>query len=263
MYSEAPVLHQTGARRRVQWRRGRPHCQSRENGMARKNGSRKAAAKTTTTVKSTEAKFPYTTKPGSLRRLLKNIPGKPKPAKFDIDLLRSWDFKDANDHSMLRVLKAVRLLNDKNEPTEIYTQFMNLDGGPGVLGAELKRLYASMFTASHTPYNEPAEKLQNLFNIHSGGGDRALELQIQTFKALCESATFDGSTTRVANSAPLAPSVSGNPPAVAQSQGVGQAAININLHIHLPENKTRREYEDIIEDIGRYIFGRTSGARRD
>jgi hypothetical protein len=230
--------------------------------MARRNGAGKAAAKAATAVKSTEAKFPYTTKPGSLRRLLKNIPGKPKPAKFDVDLLRSWDFKDANDHSMLRVLKAVRLLNDKNEPTEIYTQFMSLDGGPGILGAELKRLYAPMFTASHTPYNEPAEKLQNLFNIHSGGGDRALELQIQTFKALCESATFDGSN-HGGSPVPLVPIDSGNPPASGRSLGGSQPAININLHIHLPENKTRRDYEDIIEDIGRYIFGRTTGARRD
>jgi hypothetical protein len=66
----------------------------------------------------TTPKFPYTTKPASLRRLLKDIPKKPKPPKFDMDLLRSWGFSDKNDHSMLRVLKAVNLLNDKNEPTE-------------------------------------------------------------------------------------------------------------------------------------------------
>src|SRR5713226_7154194 len=79
-------------------------------------------------------KFPYTTKPASLRRLLKEIPKKPKPQKFDMGLLRSWGFSDANDYSMLRVLKAVNLLNDKNEPTELYTRFMNLDEGAKILG---------------------------------------------------------------------------------------------------------------------------------
>lgn len=72
----------------------------------------------------TSPKFPYTTKPTSLRRLLKEIPKRPKPAKFDTDLLKSWGFTDANDYSMLRVLKTVNLLNEKNEPTELYSQWM-------------------------------------------------------------------------------------------------------------------------------------------
>ncbi len=214
----------------------------------------------------TTAKFPYTTKPASLRRLLKEMPGKPRPPKFDMNLLKSWGFNDANDHSMLRVLKAVNLTNDKNEPTELYSRFMSLDGGAKALGPEVKRVYEPLFQASHTPYSESNEKLQNLFNIHSGGGDRSLDQQIQTFKALCEYASFEIAV--------------GNKPAVGANLGVvgagsagvsgggasdinGGPIVNINLHIHLPENKSRRDYEDIIEDIGRYIFGRVTKDRRE
>ena len=143
----------------------------------------------------TQPKFPYTTKPGSLRRFLKEIPKKPRPPKFDMDLLRSWGFSDQNDYSILRVLKTVNLLNDKNEPTDLYGQFMRIDEGAAVLGPEIKRVYAPMFQASHMPYTESADKLQNLFNIHSGGGERALDQQIQTFKALCENASFDQATS--------------------------------------------------------------------
>jgi len=212
----------------------------------------------------TNPKFPYTTKPASLRRFLKDIPQKPKPSKFDMDMLRSWGFSDANDHSMLRVLKAVKLVNEKNEPTELYTQFMSLDHGAEVLGPEIRRVYAPLFQASHKPFSESNEKLQNLFNIHSGGGTRALDQQIQTFKALCENASFDSSFT--------AHKPSGKGVSAADTQGRTSAGdgdsgqrptININLHIHLPENKSRRDYEDIIEDIGRYIFGRNTGDRRD
>lgn len=210
----------------------------------------------------TQPKFPYTTKPASLRRLLKEIPKKPRPPKFDKSLLRSWGFTDANDYSMLRVLKAVNLLNDKNEPTELYGRFMSIDGGAVLLGPEIKRVYAPMFQASHTPYTESAEKLQNLFNIHSGGGERALDQQIQTFKALCENASFEQLTS--------ASGVTGVLVDRAASKGLPGAGgpstppvININLHIHLPENKTRRDYEDIIEDIGRHIFGRTTEDRSD
>lgn len=209
----------------------------------------------------TSPKFPYTTKPASLRRLLKEIPKKPKPPKFDMDLLKSWGFSDANDHSILRVLKAVNLLNDKNEPTELYTRFMSLDDGAKVLGPEIKRVYAPLFQASHTPYAESNEKLQNLFNIHSGGGDRALDQQIQTFKALSENASFDQVSTGAG-----AGGAAGARLDAGGSTGGGDSAkpiININLHIHLPENKSRRDYEDIIEDIGKYIFGKTTGDRRE
>lgn len=139
----------------------------------------------------TGPKFPYTTKPNSLRRLLQEIPKKPRPSKFDKTLLRSWGFTDTNDLTTLRVLKSVGLLNSSNEPTEVYSRFMNIDEGGKVLAPEIKRVYEPLFQASHTPYAESNEKLKNLFNIHSGGGESSLEQQAQTFKALCENASFD------------------------------------------------------------------------
>jgi hypothetical protein len=224
---------------------------------------KKAKAKAVEAVRSTEAKFPYTTKPASLRRLLKEIPKRPKPSKIDRAMLRSWGFSDSNDQTMIRVLKAVNLLNDRNEPSESYSQYMSLDGGAKVLEPEIRRVYAPLFQASHAPYEESNEKLKNLFNIHSGGGDRSLEYQIQTFKALCENTQFGSSVVATATGArnPTASLDQANN--LALTGGSGASNIHINLHIHLPENKTRREYEDIIEDIGRYIFGRESSAHRE
>jgi hypothetical protein len=232
--------------------------------MAAKKNSKAAGAKNGRAIAGTTPKFPYTTKPASLRRLLKEIPKKPKPTKFDMDLLRSWGFADANDYSMLRVLKPINLLNDKNEPTEIYSRFMNIDEGGKVLAPEIKRVYAPLFQASHTPYSETNEKLRNLFNIHSGGGDRSLDQQVQTFKALCENTSFDSMPTVVSTGAVGASAHLGAVEgALRGTEGGSNPTININLHIHLPENKSRRDYEDIIEDIGRYIFGRNTGERRE
>lgn len=229
-----------------------------------KTASKKSAPSKTLRVKAeTIPKFPYTNKPGSLRKFLKAIPGKPKPNKFDRSLLKSWGFGDSNDYSLLRVAKAVGLLNENNEPTDTYVAFMRMGDGAKALAPKIRNVYAPLFQASHAPYNESSESLKNLFNIHSGGGETTLGFQIQTFKALCDHADFSGiqsdyeastistggatnSTTQTANSAP----------------GSGPA-ININLHIHLPENKTSRDYEAIIQDIGRYIFGRQPGERNE
>jgi len=160
---------------------------------------------------------------------------------------------------MVRVLKAVGLLNEKNEPTDVYSQYMQLEGGAATLASPLRKVYQQLFSASHTPYTEPNEKLQNLFNIHSGGSERALEQQIQTFKALSENTKFDGVEPSITPTA-IIPTTAG---AAANAYAQGAPAININLHIHLPENKSRRDYEGMIEDIGRYIFGRSSGATSD
>ena len=138
---------------------------------------------------------------------------------------------------------------------------MSLQNGAAALAAPIRNLYAPLFESSHNPAAEPPETLKNLFNIHSGGGERTLEFQMTTFKALCESTSFEGSLVSV----PAAQQSSALAATGAPNSGggvvLGQlgAAVNINLHIHLPENKTRRDYEAMIEDIGRYIFGRSNG----
>jgi hypothetical protein len=220
------------------------------------------AAKKTMNQPHSEPLFPYTNKPASLRKFLQLIPQKPKPNKVDKTLLQSWGFRDTNDQSILRVLKAVGLLNQSNEPTVLYTNFMNLNGGAGALAQPIRELYSPLFGATHTPYKETSESLKNLFNIHSGGSTATLDLQIQTFKALTESTTFAVDVV-AAGASKLAAAVSpgGHPPQ--GSNGGNDVPVHINLHIHLPENKTRRDYEAIIEDIGRYIYGRKLEGSKD
>jgi hypothetical protein len=130
----------------------------------------------------TEPKFPYTTKPSSLRRLLQDIPKKPRPPKFDKSLLRAWGFTDANDYSMLRVLKSVGLLNANNEPTDLYSRYMHLEGGAVALAEPLRRIYEPLFHASHAPYKESNDRLQNLFNIHSVAGNARLNSKYKLSK---------------------------------------------------------------------------------
>jgi len=209
----------------------------------------------------TEPLFPYTNKPGSLRKFLQLVPQKPKPQKIEKTLMQSWGFKDTNDMSIIRVLRSIGLLNSTNEPTDLYTAFMNLNGGAAALAKPVRDIYAPLFTASHTPYKESAETLRNLFNIHSGGSPATLDFQVQTFKALAESTTFEGLAAVVAPSDTTAAATIAT---VDLSSGRQHGpSVHIDLHIHLPENKSRRDYEAIIEDIGRYIYGRQSEGSYD
>ena len=87
--------------------------------------------------------------------------------------------------------------------------------------------------------------------------------QMQTFKALMKAGVYVVATANLITSATLAGAASVATNSGGAGLAQGQPIVNINLHIHLPENKSRRDYETIIEDIGRYIFGRVNGDRRE
>lgn len=204
-------------------------------------------------AQTSEPKFPYTTEPKALRRLLSEIPKRPKPPKISMEILKSWSVSNNNNaRTAINVLKKLGLVGPSGEPTPTYTAFMDKGKGPTVLGNVVKETYKALFDASHAPQKESDEQLKSLFNIHSGGGTDSMRLQIQTFKALCEYANFESSPNQAS---------SGTPAGLGTASAAGQdpqiiPPIRLDLHIHLPENKTSRDYEAIIQDIAKYIYGR-------
>jgi Family of unknown function (DUF5343) len=224
--------------------------------VVKKKGSKasKETSQKPTRPERGHAAFPYSDRPSGLRRFLSEVPRRPRPTRVNRELLAAWGLGGGANLSIIRVLKAVGLVSENNEPTENYIAFMREGTGPAVLAQLIRRTYAPLFEASHAPYRESAENLRNLFNIHSGGG--TIDLQIQTFKALADSANFEASTAE-----DVTASSSAGIPTVAKNQSDAQAgnrigpAVRIDLHIHLPPGKSSREYQYIIQDIARYLYG--------
>lgn len=200
--------------------------------------------------------FPYTTEPGALRRLLKEIPNRPKPPKMTRDTLKSWNVSSSsNSGTVISVLKKIGVLNDGGVPTDAYVEFMKASTGPAILAAKVRETYKVLFENSNAPQSDSAENLKSLFNIHTGGGEDAMRLQMQTFKILTEFSNFTDAPPASART----DSQSGNGGGSEQSRhnsNRGMPPVQIDLHIHLPENKSTRDYEAIIQDIAKYIYGR-------
>ncbi|MFL6351462.1 MAG: DUF5343 domain-containing protein [Bryobacteraceae bacterium] len=198
--------------------------------------------------------FPYTTEPQALRRLLAEIPKRPKPPKMTLETLKGWNVSSSNNsNTAIRVLKNIGLLDGSSQPTDYYAAFMTPGTGSAVLGQLLQETYRVLFENSRSPQTAPTEELKTLFNIHSGGGEDAMRLQLQTFKILTEFATLtdapaSGTPSDVANSGGANPNSKPGTPRT--------PPVQIDLHLHLPENKSTREYEAIIQDIAKYIYGR-------
>lgn len=204
----------------------------------------------------TQPKYPYTTRPAALRKLLKAIPEKPKPGKLSLTTLKTWNVVNANDATPLGVLKKLGMVSPSGEPLDGYTDFMKAPpAGPRSLGTRIKQHYKDVFESSHEPQKDAAA-LRQFFNIHAGGSEKTIDLQVQTFKALCEYADFSGDAGAPAGGTGAR---TDETPGDTRSTGGGAPGlppVKIDLHIHLPENKTTRDYEAIIQDIAKYIYGR-------
>jgi hypothetical protein len=208
----------------------------------------------------TQPKFPYTTSPAALRRLLQEIPRRPKPGKLTLDTMKTWKATGSNDATPISVLKKLGLLGPTGEPLQGYVDFMQPPpSGPRALGARVREHYKALFETSHEPHKNSAD-LRTFFNINSGGGERAIDYQIQTFKALSEHSDLSGVVDSSPGLGTLDTMKDGSGSRVSGSP-VGLPAVQIDLHIHLPENKAARDYESIIQDIAKYIYGRTGGER--
>lgn len=210
-------------------------------------GKRKRNARTT----SSKPGFPYTTTPALLRKFLQEVPKRPRPPRLDFSLIQTWGIKDSNARTIISVVKDLGLIDGSGIPTQQYSDFMKDGTGPTALAARIKDVYSELFAASMEPYRDSNESLKNFFNIHSGGSERVIQLQAQTFTALCEYADF----STVVPSAGLASAGALHTPTPAIS-GQANPHIQISLHIHLPETKSRSEYEEIIKDIAKYIYGK-------
>jgi hypothetical protein len=204
--------------------------------------------------------FPYTTRPAALRKFLAEVPRRPKPAKVNGSLLASWGLGGGENMTITRVLKSLGLVAPSGEPTEAYTGFMREGTGPTVLGGLIRAKYAPLFGASLAPHKDPADSLRNLFNIHSSGAKGTIDYQIQTFKALCDYADLDAPGARVASVITGTSTPRGATPGGTPQDPAGTAAIHIDLHIHLPEKASSRDYQYIIQDIARFIMGKDAGS---
>lgn len=150
-------------------------------------------------------------------------------------------------------MKSLGLLGSDGSTTDLYAGFMQKGTGPRVLGARIKIVYPQLFESFADPRAASVEELTNFFNIHSGGSEKTIEYQVQTLKALADAADFDEEATPPAQAgdasdAPMQPSVS--------SGRVSGMGLHIDLHVHLPENKSKIEYDAIFESIAQHILGK-------
>lgn len=194
--------------------------------------------------------YTYTIVPNSLRRYLKGIPSRSIPTKVDAKHLKSIGFKNSNDRGIIRVLKAVKLIDQSGVPTEDFRNFRDASRGPIILASRIREAYKGLYDTYYDAHKQSDENLRNFFRSQGDLADAAVSYQVATFKALSEFADFQTGST--ATNEAEASRVQGT----AISQGTTQQipTIHIDLQIHLPDSADPAVYDQIIESIAKHIM---------
>ena len=125
------------------------------------------------------AEIPYTTVPGTLKKLLQKIREVKKPDNATYNWLSSIGFKSTNAKSTIRVLKHIDFLDKSGVPTERWNQYRD-SHYQQVLGSAIRDGYAELYSTFPSPHELIDQELWHYFSSKSGAGKRTVDLMVST-----------------------------------------------------------------------------------
>jgi hypothetical protein len=165
-----------------------------------------------------EKKYPYTTVPTNLRKLLAKIPTLGAPPKATQKWLASIGFVGGNNNTMLPVLRHLGMIDKSGVPTYYWTAVRS--GDKAKFAEAVRNGYPELFTTYTDAHKQDSATLQTFFRTHTGLGDKAQSFCVRTFKVLVEFGDF--SNAAATNGKPA--SLMGVMPAVLERAVVTAAA---------------------------------------
>lgn len=210
-----------------------------------------------------EKKYPYTTVPNNLRKLLQKLPTLGAPPKATQKWLESIGFSGGNNRSLLPVLRHIGVINQSGEPTEYWTALRS--GDKAKFADAVRKGYADLFTTYTDAHEQNAETLQTFFRTHTGLGEKAQSFCVRTFKVLVEFGDFDKPTKTKAKVAEVAEEREdkldlGSAGGGGGGDGGGKPtpqpfALTVNLQIELPPSADGEVYDRLFAAMAKHLKG--------
>lgn len=213
-----------------------------------------------------EKKYPYTTVPNNLRRLLEKLPTIRAPERATQKWLESIGFSGGNNKTLLPVLRHIGVIQRSGEPTEYWRALRA--GDRAKFADAVRGGYVDLFAIYDDAHKQENDALQTFFRTHTDLGEKAQSFCVRTFKVLAEFGDFEAPTEMketVAERAQEAPSTP--PPSIAPSPrplpagGEGSSAapppisLTVNLQIELPPSAEGEVYDKLFAAMGKHLKG--------
>jgi hypothetical protein len=210
-------------------------------------------------------KYPYTTVPNNLRKLLQKLPTIRAPEKATQKWLESIGFSGGNNKTLLPVLRHIGVIRAAGQPTEYWTA---LRSGDKVKFADAVRSgYVELFAIYDDAHKQETAALLTFFRTHTDLGEKAQSFCVRTFKVLVEFGDFDAPTKvkeEVREAAEerereigLEDQMRGKDGAAGErgKPGGQPLALTVNLQIELPPSADGEVYDKLFAAMGKHLRG--------
>lgn len=206
-----------------------------------------------------EKKYPYTTVPNNLRKLLQKLPTLGSPPKATQTWLASIGFSGGNNKTLLPVLRHLGVISQTGEPTEYWAA---LRAGDKVQFADaVRKGYPDLFATYNDAHKQDTETLQTFFRTHTALGEKAQSFCVRTFKVLTEFGDFETPTKtkekvdEAAEDLEKKIDLKRSTKDDAEIPARQPLALTVNLQIELPPSADGEVYDKLFAAMGKHLKG--------
>lgn len=215
-----------------------------------------------------EKKYPYTTVPNNLRKLLEKLSTLGTPPAATLKWLAGIGFSGGNNQSMLPVLRTLGVISKSGAPTEYWTALRS--GDKAKFADAVRRTYADLFATYPDADKQDAATLKTFFQTHTALGEKAQNFCVRTFKVLCEFGDFktpsaaadeieeagdDGEDATRDGAGLAGAGGSGNGRRTPVGNAPPPIALTVNLQVQLPPSAEGEVYDKLFEAMAKHLKG--------
>jgi len=186
--------------------------------------------------------------------ILKAVQGAQAPPRFTQKFLEGLGYSNANDRTIINVLKALGFLDDSGVPTPRYHRYLDQTQSDLVLAEGIREAYEDLFRINRKAHEMSNQDVKNKMKTLSEGAytDRVLTQMAGTFTNLVKDADFSNAPIP---DQPVDSTPSGDqldvglitPTATNPASTFANLAYNIN--IQLPESRDPAVYNAIFKAL--------------
>lgn len=201
--------------------------------------------------------FSYTNVAGKIPSFFEKIGQVGQPQKVDSKWLTGIGFGQANDRTLIGVLKQIGFIDGSGSPTEFWTRYRNKSLSKKVIAQALVKGYKSLFDVYPDAYKRTKDDLTNFFSTQTTAGSMAIGYTVNTFKNLADLGDFSNMEevhdTGTLHTQPQTQHL--NPEKITrQFNSTHGVTINLNIQLTVPETTDEKVYDKFFEAMKKHLL---------
>jgi hypothetical protein len=192
---------------------------------------------------------PFTNKPEDINLLLQRLSeGTVPTGTIGADYIEQLGFNAASSNHLFSILVSLGFIDEKNQASDTWTAYVGNENRAMLLATTIQTTYKDLFKFVLCPYLADDESLVEFFKHTELEKSDEIDLVIQTFRSLCESADFQ-ETIWENDALPVKkerPEIKVNP------------NMQITIQVHIDPTTPDDKIETIFKNMRKYLLGKES-----